>query len=166
MDINILFALQEFRNGAGEFLAEFLSKMTFLGEKSTVLVIMAIIYWCVNKEFGQYFLMGICGTRILNGFLKVTACVYRPWIRDARIIPHGNSLETATGYSFPSGHCTNAATLYGGGAIRKELPRIMRIFLAVILVFVAFSRIYLGVHTPQDILAGSLLSLLVMWLNK
>ena len=165
MDINILFALQEFRNGAGEFLAEFLSKMTFLGEKSTVLVIMAIIYWCVNKEFGKYFLMGICGTRILNGFLKVTACVYRPWIRDARIIPHGNSLETAAGYSFPSGHCTNAGTLYGGGTIRKELPRIIRIFLAVILVFVAFSRIYLGVHTPQDILAGSLLSLLVMWLT-
>ena len=165
MDINILLALQEFRNSVGEFLAEFLSKMTFLGEKSTVLVIIAIIYWCISKEYGGYFLLGMCGNRILNGFLKVTACAYRPWIRDARIIPHGNSMETATGYSFPSGHSTNAATLYGGGAIRKELPRILRIFIAVILVLIAFSRIYLGVHTPQDILVGSLLGLLVMWLT-
>ena len=164
MDIYILSVLQEFRNGAGECLAEFLSKMTFLGEKSTALVIIAVIYWCVSKEFGQYFLMGMCGNRILNGFLKVTACVYRPWIRDARIVPYGDSMKTATGYSFPSGHSTNAATLFGGGAIRKELPRILRIFLAVIFVLIAFSRIYLGVHTPQDILVGSLLGLLVMWL--
>jgi len=164
MDINILLALQEFRNGAGECLAEFLSKMTYLGEKSTSIVIIAIIYWCVSKEFGQYFLMGMCGNRIVNGFLKVTACIYRPWIRDVRIVPYGNSMETATGYSFPSGHSTNAATLFGGGAIRKELPRILRIFLAVFFVLIAFSRIYLGVHAPQDILVGSLLGLLVMWL--
>ncbi|MBQ2453994.1 MAG: phosphatase PAP2 family protein [Lachnospiraceae bacterium] len=164
MDINILLALQEFRNGAGECLAEYMSKMTFFGETSTVLVIIAIIYWCVSKEAGQYFLMGMCGNRILNGFLKVTACVYRPWIRDARIVPYGDSMETATGYSFPSGHSTNAATLFGGGAIKKELPRILRVFLAVIFVLIAFSRIFLGVHTPQDILVGSLLGLLVMWL--
>ena len=44
MDIDILLILQEFRNGAGSFLADFLSKMTFLGELNTVLVIMAVIY--------------------------------------------------------------------------------------------------------------------------
>lgn len=165
MDINILLALQEFRNGAGECLAEFLSEMTFLGEKSTTIIIIAIIYWCVSKEHGQYFLMGICGNRILNDFLKVTACVYRPWIRDARIVPYGDSMETATGYSFPSGHSTNAATLFGGGAIRKELPRITRVFLVIFFVLIAFSRIYLGVHTPQDIIVGSLIGLLIMWLT-
>lgn len=165
MDISILLALQEFRNGAGECLAEFLSEMTFLGEKSTSLVIIAAIYWCVSKEYGQYFLMGMCGNRILNGFLKVTACVYRPWFRDARIVPYGDSMETATGYSFPSGHSTNAATLFGGGAIRKELPRILRVFLVLFFVLIAFSRIYLGVHAPQDIIVGSLLGLLIMWLT-
>lgn len=164
MDINILLTLQEFRDGAGECFAEFFSEMTFLGEKSTSIVIIAIIYWCVSKEFGQYFLMGMCGNRILNGFLKVTACVYRPWIRDARIVPYGDAMETNTDYSFPSGHSTNVATLFGGGAIRKELPRILRVFLGLFFVLIAFSRIYLGVHSPQDIIVGSLLGLLVMWL--
>ena len=41
MDIDILLALQSFRNGAGSVFADFLSKMTFLGELSTVMVIMA-----------------------------------------------------------------------------------------------------------------------------
>ena len=42
--MNILLALQDFRNGAGAFLSDFLAKMTFLGELSTVFVIMAVIY--------------------------------------------------------------------------------------------------------------------------
>ena len=114
MDIDILLLLQEFRNGVGACLMRFMSQMTFLGEMNTVLVIMAIIYWCVSKDYGRYFLMGWNGNRIVNGLLKVTACAYRPWIRDARIIPDSEAIVTATGYSFPSGHTMNAASLFGG----------------------------------------------------
>jgi len=165
MDISILLLLQDFRNGAGAFLADFLSKMTFLGELNTVIVVMAIIYWGVSKEFGAYLLMGWSGNRLVNGVLKVTACAYRPWIRDARIVPYGNSMTTATGYSFPSGHTMNAATAYGGGAVRREIPRTLRITLGIIVALVAFSRIFLGVHTPQDILVGALVGMLVMGLT-
>ncbi len=117
MDINILLALQQFREGSGTFLPGFFSVMTFLGELNTVMVLMAVLYWCVRKELGVYLLMGWSGNRLVNGVLKVTACAYRPWIRDARIIPYGDSITTATGYSFPSGHTMNAATVYGGGAL-------------------------------------------------
>lgn len=41
--------MQDFRNGSGAFLAVFLSKMTYLGELNTVIVIMAVIYWSVSK---------------------------------------------------------------------------------------------------------------------
>ena len=165
MDISILLGLQDFRNGAGAFLAEFMKKMTFLGELNTALVLLAILYWCVQKELGTYLMMGWCGNRLLNGALKVTACVYRPWIRDARIVPYGDSITTATGYSFPSGHSMNAATLYGGLAARKGTSRGLRIVTLVIVALVAFSRIFLGVHTPQDILVGIGAGILVMWLT-
>lgn len=165
MDIEILLALQEFRDGSGAFLAEFMEKMTYFGETEVVLMIMAAVYWCVSKQFGTYLLMGWTGNRIVNGLLKVTACVYRPWIRDVRIVPYGDSMTTATGYSFPSGHSMNAASLFGGGAFRKELPAVLRAVLAAILVLIAFSRIYLGVHAPQDILVGMAAGLLVMWLT-
>ena len=165
MDISILLALQDFRNGVGTCLVSFMTKMSFIGEMNTVLIIMALIYWCVSKGFGQYLLLGWSANRVVNGFLKVTACIYRPWIRDVRIVPDSNALAEATGYSFPSGHSMNAASLYGGGAIRKELPRALRIVLGVIVALIAFSRCFLGVHTPQDILIGTGVGLLVMWLT-
>ena len=134
MDIGILLALQDFRNGSGAFLADFLSKMTYLGELNTVIVIMAIIYWSVSKEFGTYLLMGWSGNRIANGALKVTACAYRPWVRDARIVPYGNSITTATGYSFPSGHTMNAATVFGGGSVRKDLPGLLGYYMVSLII--------------------------------
>lgn len=164
MDIDILLILQEFRNGAGAFLAEFLSKMTFLGELNSVLIIMAAVYWCVSKEFGTYLLMGWSGNRLVNGFLKVTACAYRPWIRDARIVPYGDSMKTATGYSFPSGHTMNASTVYGGVTVRRDMPKLLRTVLGTVVALTAFSRIYLGVHTPQDIIVGAAAGMLMMWL--
>ena len=165
MDIDILLILQEFRNGAGACLVDFMTKMSYIGEMNTVLIITALIYWCVNKEFGNYLLMGWSGNRVVNGLLKVTACVYRPWIRDTRIVPDSDALASATGYSFPSGHSMNAASLYGGAAIRKELSKVLRIVLGVIAVLIAFSRNFLGVHTPQDILIGMSAGLLVMWMT-
>ena len=164
MDINYLLALQSFRDGAGAFLAEFFEKMTFYGENNTIIIIAAIIFWCVNKQFGEYLLMGWSGGRLVNGFLKVTACIYRPWIRDPRIVPYGDSMTTATGYSFPSGHSTNAGTLFGGIAVRKDLPKSMRGLAVGIMILIGFSRNFLGVHTPQDVLTGLLSGTLVMFL--
>jgi len=135
MDINILLALQEIRNGFGEIFVNFFYKMTFAGNLDTVVVILAAIYWCFSKSYGTYLLMGWSGNRIVNGFLKVTACAYRPWIRDAAIIPHGNAMEEATGYSFPSGHSMNAATIFGGAVVRKDFPGILRIISLVAVFF-------------------------------
>ena len=71
MDIDILLALQQLREGPGGCLAEFFSKMTWFGEMNVVLVIMALIYWCADKDTGTYLLMGWNGNRIVNGVLKV-----------------------------------------------------------------------------------------------
>lgn len=126
---------------------------------------MAAIYWCVDKRIGTYLLMGWSGNRIVNGVLKVTACAYRPWIRDPRIIPDPEAMATATGYSFPSGHTMNAASLFGGTAVRRDMHRGFRVLMWVFLCLIAFSRIFLGVHTPQDIVMGAVVGVLVMVLT-
>ena len=165
MDINYLLMLQAFREGAGGCLTEFLSKMTWYGEMNVVLIITALIYWCVSRDIGTYLLMGWSGNRVVNGVLKVTVCAYRPWIRDLRIHPDEAALAAATGYSFPSGHSMNGASLFGGLAIRKDIKTGLRVLCGIMLVLVAFSRNFLGVHTPQDILVGMASGVLVMYLT-
>ncbi len=165
MDIKILLMLQAFREGIGSIFTDFLSKMTWYGEMNVVLVISGLIYWCVRKETGIYLLMGWSGNRIVNGVLKVSVCAYRPWIRDARIIPEPAAKETATGYSFPSGHSMNGASLFGGLAIKREIRTGLRVLFLIIMGLIAFSRIFLGVHTPQDILVGTGAGVLVMFLT-
>ena len=165
MDIDILLFLQSFREGPGAIFTEFLSKMTWFGEMNVVLIFMGLIYWCVSKEIGTYLLMGWSGNRIVNGVLKVSVCAYRPWIRDARIIPEANAMATATGYSFPSGHSMHGASLFGGLAIRRDIRGGLRALFWIVMVLIAFSRNFLGVHTPQDILVGMGAGILVMFLT-
>ena len=59
----------------------------------------------------------------------------------------------------------NAATLFGGVAVRKDMPGVLRAVTFLVVLLVAFSRIYLGVHSPQDIIIGAAAGLLVMWLT-
>jgi undecaprenyl-diphosphatase len=63
--------------------------------------------------------------------------------------------------SFPSGHAANAFMI---AALLAEMVRRKRCYLYGMAALVALSRIYLGVHYPGDVLAGSLLGLSITWL--
>lgn len=80
-----------------------------------------------------------------------------------RARPHGlipNLIETS--FSFPSGHATAAMALYGFLAyllctLFPAKTRIITTLAVVIIGSVGFSRLYLGLHFPSDVLAGYLL---------
>jgi len=133
---------------------------------SLLFLVPVFIYWCVNKKNGLFTLAAMCVGQTVLAVTKLTACVYRPWVRDARILPAGNALTTATGYSFPSGHTSFATTMYGGTALGfwsdKRTRWISAVCIAAWLV-TGFSRNYLGVHTPQDVLAAMVSGILVLW---
>ncbi len=164
MDIAYLLALQNFRNGCGAIFTGFMLKMTLFGELNTMMVIISIIYWCISKEAGAFMLMGWSGNRLVNSLIKLTACVYRPWMRDPRIVPYGNSTRTALGYSFPSGHTMNAAALFGPVTLNRRFSPAMRTLAFICILLVGLSRNFIGVHTPQDIIVGAALGLLVVYL--
>ena len=124
------------------------------------------IYWALNKRDGLFAIASMCLTLAVNQLVKLTACVYRPWIRDARILPAGDSIKTATGYSFPSGHTATAAPLFGGMAAAADRKhRWFRVLCVLGVMLVGFSRNYLGVHTPQNVFVAiceSVICLVVM----
>lgn len=164
--MEFLYQLQSFREIAGNIFTAFFQKMTFFGELNTTLVLLAIIYWCIDKKTGKYLMTGWCWNRLLNGFLKITACVYRPWILDSRIVPDETALATATGYSFPSGHSVNCSSVFGGIALKKYIKKTLRVLCGIIILLVCFSRLYLCVHTLKDVLVGVCCALLIMWFSR
>ena len=165
MDISYLLFLQNLRNSTNDFFSPF---MLFISDFSIfyLVLIPAFIYWSVNKKSGLYILASFEVGRAINAFLKLTACIYRPWIRDSRVLPYGNSKLTAQGYSFPSGHSTYAMALYGGMTIEawpQKRLRILAVLSAILLLLTGLSRNYLGVHTPQDVLVGFASTALVLF---
>jgi len=167
MDISYLLFLQDFRNSIHDAWTPFLEGVSLFAVTYLPLL-PAFIYWCVNKRKGLFTLAALNICIAVNAVLKLTACVYRPWIRDPRILPAGDAIHTATGYSFPSGHTTTATPIYGGMAIgfwdNKKTKWLAVICVLAILV-TGFSRNYLGVHTPQDVIVGLLLGSGVLWLT-
>ncbi len=164
-DIRYLLFLQDFRNSINDAWTPF---MEFVSTFATRYLILAVlfIYWAVNKRRGLYAIASMCLTLAINQLVKLTACVYRPWIRDPRIIPAGDSITSATGYSFPSGHTATAAPLFGGMAVTSgRKHRWFPVLCILGIMLVGFSRNYLGVHTPQDVIVAiceSVLCLMIM----
>ncbi len=164
MDIEYLLFLQNFREATNNIFTPFLEWLSLFSITGLIFVPI-IIYWCISKQTGFYIFMSFGISRILNGIAKPTVCAYRPWVRDARIIPAGDSIRTATGYSFPSGHTMTATPILGSifVTLRKSYKLISFLCL-ILIILVGFSRNYLGVHTPQDVLVGFILGALAIYL--
>lgn len=146
-------------------LNEFMTTVTELGGETAFLVTALIVFWCWDKLHGYYVLsVGFFGT-LFNQFLKITCRIPRPWVLDPKFTILEESRAAATGYSFPSGHSTNAVGTFGSmAAAAKE--KWLRIVCIVIAVLVPFSRMYVGVHTPADVLVGSAIALVLVFLLK
>lgn len=147
-------------------LNELMLGITTLGEETAFLALALIFFWCIDKKRG-YLLMavGFTGT-ILNQFLKLACRVPRPWVLDPDFTILEQAREAASGYSFPSGHTQFAVGTFGSICATEKNKWIRGICIAL-MVLVPFSRMYVGVHTPADVLVGAGMALFLVWLmNK
>ena len=164
MDIEYLLFLQNLRNATGGIFNSFFAFITNIAVDYYVLVPALILFWCIDKKKGARILLS-CGAGMgLNATLKSTFCVYRPWIRDSRVQPLEEVMSGATGYSFPSGHSTSAGSFWSAVAIQFKKHKGLVIFSILMILIVMFSRNFVGVHTPQDVIVGGLSGLLCAFL--
>lgn len=152
--IDYLLILQNFRDLSNHIFDNFFLFITTFGETFIPIMLITLIYWCVNKKLGQFLLWNYAIGFVINTFLKITACIYRPWILSCNVHPLPQAIPGAGGYSFPSGHTTGAVAVWGGLAYWcKNNKWIVSVALTIMLL-IMFSRNYLGVHTPQDVVVS------------
>ncbi len=136
--------------------------ITVLGEETSFLVFCLLLYWCADKKLSRYLIaVGFSGT-IMNQWLKIVCRIPRPWVLDENFTIVESARAGATGYSFPSGHTQFAVGFYGGIA-RSTKKTWLRVLMIIMAILVGFSRMYLGVHTPQDVLTASATSVALVF---
>jgi len=136
--------------------------ITLLGDEAVFLALALFVFWCTDKKNGYYLLtVGFLGIT-LNQFLKITCRIPRPWVRDPSLTVVEGTMEAASGYSFPSGHTQNITGTLGVVATMQK-RRLGQILCIAVILLVGFSRMYLGVHTPQDVLVSVAVALVLVF---
>ena len=132
--------------------------ITCLGEELFFLLLLPFIFWCVDAGAGARLACVFLISPYVNGVLKDVIAHPRPFELDpsVRLRHHGTE-----GYGLPSGHAQNAVVLWGILAAlgRKTWLWIVAVVLSVL---IGFSRIFLGVHFPTDVLAGWLVGVVLL----
>lgn len=145
--MQLLYVLEQLRTPA---VTKALSALTYFGGVYGFMVLSIIIFWCIDKRCGYFMLsLGFLGT-VINQFLKILFRIPRPWVLDPSFEPVESAVADAGGFSFPSGHTQNVFATFGG-VFAWTKKTWLKIVCAVMIVLVAFSRMYLGVHTPLDV---------------
>lgn len=137
-------------------------EMTFLGTGSVVVTIVAVsalFLWLTKHRYSAVLLLiSTLGGIALNSLLKMGFARPRPQLFD-----WGMHVVSS---SFPSGHAMSAAVVYGTVAYlaarlqRRHLHRVLTMLCAaIVIVMIAITRLYLGVHYPSDVFAGIIIGL-------
>lgn len=156
---DFLLSLQQFSTPLLDSI--FLGISALTGELSYI-VILGIVYWCIDKDKAYYIGIFLFLSFSANTFLKNLFHIPRPYTYS---VVRQIDVDTGYGYSFPSGHAQLSTTFAGmfSAVFRKKWMYVAGIALIIL---TGFSRMYLGVHTPADILCGIGVGLLLTALGS
>ena len=131
--------------------------LTFLGNLEFFLILMPLIYWCLDRRLGARLLILFLISAYINSVAKVIADQPRPFQYDSRV----KALVQADGGGLPSGHTQSAVVVWGYLASQVRRPMLW-ILAGFLMIAIPVSRLYLGVHFPTDLLGGYILGILLL----
>lgn len=133
--------------------------LTFMGEEEFFLVLLPLLYWCLDRRNGLRVVVIFLFSVYLNGVAKVVANQPRPFEYDTRV----QQLVNAPGGGLPSGHTQNTVVIWGYLAAQLRRRWLWGVA-GLLMVLIPLSRLYTGVHFPTDLLGGYVLGAAVLGL--
>ncbi len=134
---------------APDWIMSIMKGFTFLGNTEFYLLIMPLLYWCLDITLGIRIGILLLVSGGFNSLLKFGFHSPRPFWVSSRI----EHLADGTGFGFPSGHSQNAAGLWGLFAFSTQKTW-LKIASVILIFLIGVSRIFLGVHFLHDVLMG------------
>jgi len=154
----IIIAIQTVHNPVVDV---FFNVVTLLGSEEFYLLLLPLLYWCVDKHLAQRLAYLFLLSAYTNAAFKSLFRHPRPFQYDLRVVKLDHASPADLSYGLPSGHAQSALTVWGYLAIQARRGWVWALALALAFL-IAFSRIYLGVHFPSDVVVGLLVG--AIWL--
>ena len=135
--------------------------ITSLGDKGMIWILATVLLLIPKKtrKAGMVSAVALLGSLLFNNML-IKNIVQRPrpyvTLEDLRII-----IPRPSEYSFPSGH--SSSSFAAAVSFYRLLPKKLGIPAIVLAGLIAFSRLYVGVHYPTDVLAGALMGIVLSY---
>ena len=148
-ELEFLKWLEGLRTG---FLNVIFEGVTMLGEETLIILLVVALWFAVDKKLAQQVFFVTATSLSVNGIIKNFAQVPRPFTKGISCV----RVDTATGYSFPSGHTQGFATWSSFFAIKVKKIW-LSVLVGVLITLVAVSRLYLGAHYPSDVIVAVVL---------
>ncbi|MBQ6348659.1 MAG: phosphatase PAP2 family protein [Clostridia bacterium] len=139
------------------FLDPIMKAITMLGDKGLIwiLITLALLIARRTRKLGV-----MCAASMVFGLI-VTNLIIKNWaarIRPYEMVQGLNCIvPLAKDWSFPSGHTTNS--LACAWVLFRKAPRKFGVPALILAVLIAFSRLYVGIHYPTDVLGGAVIGL-------
>jgi membrane-associated phospholipid phosphatase len=138
---------------------------TGLGTSAALWAVLFLYSWLADPRFARRLGVVFAASILANHALKLAFGTQRPYELDSTLATD-SARRTGGGAGFPSGHSMNAATFYLGLAFYyRHHRRALLLWLAALLltIGVGLSRLYLGVHLPEDVGGGFVFGALFAW---
>lgn len=148
---------------AAPWLDTLMTWVTDLGSEQAYIALMVVAYLAVDARAGRALGITLMLSFMLNQLAKGWFDTPRPFELDPGVVRTERAAAGALGPGFPSGHAQSSLTFWGLAALLAR-RRWFTVVAALVVALVAFSRVYLGVHVPLDVVGGLVLGALAVGL--